>query len=166
MFHFISFALTIGQGKYIYKRGKIKEKSAKNQRILFSIFCGNPVILLILLSPEDKNLSPNQLFLIWYIWSWLIWVSVKILMPLFFISKTQVPDPASRDLWYHQHCYISCKDHWKIRERKSSLIQFNLSFVFKMALDLLKWLKETNFYGRKERNYYKNMNFAQKESSY
>ena len=35
-----------------------------------------------------------------------------------------------------------------------------------MVLDPLKWLKETSFCEKKERNYYKNMNFAQKESSY
>ena len=34
-----------------------------------------------------------------------------------------------------------------------------------MILGLLKWLKDTSFYERKkERNYYKNMNFARKES--
>ena len=31
-----------------------------------------------------------------------------------------------------------------------------------MVLKLLKLLKETSFYEKKERNYYKNMNFAQK----
>ena len=36
MFHFISFALTIGQGKYIRE-----VKSGKSLGILFSIFCGN-----------------------------------------------------------------------------------------------------------------------------
>ena len=35
-----------------------------------------------------------------------------------------------------------------------------------MVLDLLKWLKGTSFYEKKERNYYKNMKFAQRESSY
>ena len=63
MFHFISFALTIGQGKYIYKRGKVKEKSAKNQRILFSIFCGNPVILLSDYLQKIKSWVPTNYFL-------------------------------------------------------------------------------------------------------
>ena len=34
-----------------------------------------------------------------------------------------------------------------------------------MILDLLKWLKETS-YNEKMKNYYKNTNFAQKESSH
>ena len=34
-----------------------------------------------------------------------------------------------------------------------------------MVLGLLKWLKETSFYERKKK-ILKNMNFAQKESSY
>ena len=39
------------------------------------------------LSPGEKRMEPNQLFLIciwWCIWLWLIWVSFKILMSLFF----------------------------------------------------------------------------------
>ena len=35
-----------------------------------------------------------------------------------------------------------------------------------MILGLLKWLKETSFYEIKKKNYYENMNFARKESSY
>ena len=35
------------------------------------------------LSPGEKKMVPNQLFLIWCIWSRLIWVSVKILTSLF-----------------------------------------------------------------------------------
>ena len=31
-----------------------------------------------------------------------------------------------------------------------------------MVLDLLKWLKERSFYEKKERHYYKNMNFCTK----
>ena len=30
-----------------------------------------------------------------------------------------------------------------------------------MVLEILKWLKETGFNEKKERNYYRNMNFAQ-----
>ena len=54
------------------------------------------------------------------IWSWLIWVSVKILMSLllFLFCKTQVPDLVLRDIWWHQHCNISCSNHWKIKEKK------------------------------------------------
>ena len=77
------------------------------------------------ISPGEKKMEPNQLFLVWCIWSWLIWVSVKILMTFFGFCKTQVPDLASRDLWWQQHGHISCCNSWKIRE-KSSLIQFHV----------------------------------------
>ena len=66
------------------------------------------------LSPGDKKMGMNQLFLVWCIWSWLIWVSVKILMTLFGFGKIQVPDSASGDLWWHQHGHISCFNPWKI----------------------------------------------------
>ena len=46
------------------------------------------------LPPGEKKMGPNQLFLVWYVWSWLIWVSVKILMISFGFCKIQVPDPA------------------------------------------------------------------------
>ena len=45
-------------------------------------------------SPGEKKMGPNQLFLVWCIWSWLIWVSVKILITFFGFCKVQVPDPA------------------------------------------------------------------------
>ena len=32
-----------------------------------------------------------------------------------FFCKTQLPNSASKDLWCHQHCHISCSNHWKIR---------------------------------------------------
>ena len=73
------------------------------------------------LSPGEKKMGPNQLFLIciwWCIWSWLIWVSVKMLMSLFFSAKLKVPDPASRDLWCHQHCHISCRTIEKSKRKK------------------------------------------------
>ena len=54
MFHFISFALTIGQGKYVYKRGK-------SQGILFSIFCGNHVKY-VSDFPADVFSSEKELF--------------------------------------------------------------------------------------------------------
>ena len=40
------------------------------------------------------------------------------------------------------------------------------SLVIRIVLGLLKWLKETCFYGRKKKNYYKDMKFARKESLY
>ena len=67
---------------------------------------------------QEKKKGPNQLFLVWCIWSWLIWVSVKILMTFFRFAKIQVPDPALADLWWHQHGYISCFNPWKIREKR------------------------------------------------
>ena len=106
------------------------------------------------LSPGEKKMEPNQLFLIciwWWILLWLILVSVKMLMPLFFFCKTQVPDPASRDLWCHQHCHISCSNYWKIRRKKVPWFSFTFSLVMKIVLDLLKWLKETSFYEKKKR---------------
>ena len=35
----------------------------------------------------------------------------------FFSCKIQVSDPASRDLWCHKHCHISCSNHWEIRKK-------------------------------------------------
>ena len=35
------------------------------------------------LSLGEKKMEPNQLLLIWCIWSWLIWVSVEVLMTMF-----------------------------------------------------------------------------------
>ena len=40
----------------------------------------NPFVWIFL---GERKIGPNQLFIIWYILSWLIWVSVKILLPLF-----------------------------------------------------------------------------------
>ena len=37
--------------------------------------------------PREKKLEPNQLFLIWCIWSWLIWVSIKMLITLFWFLQ-------------------------------------------------------------------------------
>ena len=90
-------------------------------------------------SPGQKKMGPNQLFFVWCIWSWLIWVSVKRLMTFFGFCKIQVSDPASEDLWWDQHGHISCFNHWKIRE-ESSLIQLHVCLVTKMVLCLLKWL--------------------------
>ena len=39
------------------------------------------------LSPREKKLGSNQLFLIWRIWSWLIRVSVKILITLLWFRQ-------------------------------------------------------------------------------
>ena len=38
-------------------------------------------------SPREKKLEPNKLFLIWFIWSWLIWVSVKILIETLWMKE-------------------------------------------------------------------------------
>ena len=69
-------------------------------------------------SPGEKKMGPNQLFLVWCIWSWLIWVSVKILMTLFGFGKIQEPDLASGDFRWHQHGHIPCFNPWKISAQK------------------------------------------------
>ena len=39
------------------------------------------------LSLGEKKMGPNQLFLIWRIWSWSIWVSVTLLMTLLWLLQ-------------------------------------------------------------------------------
>ena len=87
------------------------------------------------LSPGDKKMGTNQLFIVWCIWSWLLWVSVKILMTFFDFGKIQVPGLASGDLWWHQHAHISCFNPWKISARKF----FNSVSGFPLVLGLIKW---------------------------
>ena len=77
-------------------------------------------------SPGEKKMGPNQLFFIWCIWSWLLWLSVKILMSFFGFCKIQVADPHSRDLWCDQHWHISCCNNWKNRD-KGSFVHFLIS---------------------------------------
>ena len=83
---------------------------------------------LLWLSPEEKQMESNQLFLIciwWCIWSWLIWVSVKIMMSLFFSAKLtcqillQGISDATNNVIYHT---ITTEKS----EKKSSLIQFHV----------------------------------------
>ena len=73
-----------------------------------------PFVWLLL---ERKRWSPIN-YLVWCFWSRLIWVSVKILMTFFGFDKIKMPDPASGDLWWHQHGHISCFNPWKIGEKK------------------------------------------------
>ena len=49
-------------------------------------------IPLVWLSPEKKKMRSSHWFFVWRVWSWLIWVSVK--MTFFGFFKIQVPDPA------------------------------------------------------------------------
>ena len=80
------------------------------------------------LSPRQKKWDPTNYFLYgvfdlgWYEFQlkyWWLWFS---------FCKIQVPDPAWKDLWCHQHGHIWCCNHWKIREKKflNSVLRFSL----------------------------------------
>ena len=95
-------------------------------------------------------MAPNQLFLTWWIWSRLIWVSVKILMSLFRFPQN----------WSARFCFkwslMSPKltyiilEPLEIQRKKSSFIQLHI------------W-KKHKFLWKEQRNYCKNMNFARKK---
>ena len=102
------------------------------------------------LSPREKKWDPTNYFLYgvfdlgWYEFQlkyWWLW---------FVFCKIQVPDPAWKDLWCHQHGHISCCNHWKIREKKFLYSVFTFFLVIIMILGLLKCLEETSFYERKK----------------
>ena len=114
------------------------------------------------LSPGDKKMAPNQLFLIWCIWSKLIWVSVKILTSLFRFLQIEVPNSVSRDLWCHQNYHISCCKHWKFREKK--FLNLASYFILWWRWRSLKWLKEISFYERKKENFARKEKFILWES--
>ena len=84
----------------------------------------------------QKKMGLNQICYVPCIWSWLIWVLVKILMTIFGFSKNQVLDPASGHLWWHQHGDIPCFNPWKISAQKF----FNSNkFLRKKEIILKTW---------------------------
>ena len=101
-------------------------------------------------SPGEKKMGPNRLFLIWCIWSWLMWVLVKILISLLFFSaklKFQILlqgiSDATNIVIYHA---VTTEKS----EKKSSLIQYHNLPYNKIDLDLSRLLKETRFNEKKK----------------
>ena len=84
-------------------------------------------ILFVWLSPGEKKVGPNQLFLYgvfdhrWHEFQLKYW------WLCFDFCKIQAPDPVSGDLWWHQHGHI-CHLVVTIEkpEKRSYLIQFHL----------------------------------------
>ena len=120
--------------------------------------------LFVLLSPGEKKDGPNQLFFIciwWCIWSWLIWVSVKIVMSLFLSAKLKchILLQAIFDVTY---IVIYHAVTIKKSEKKSSLIQFYYVLLCNSNdFRHFKLVKRNKFLWKKEWNY-KNMNFGTK----
>ena len=48
------------------------------------------------------------------------------------------------------------------KSEKKNFHNFTFFLAIKTVLDFLKWLNENGFYEKKERNYYKNINFSKK----
>ena len=103
------------------------------------------------LSPGEKRWDPINYFFYgvfdhgWYEFQLKYW------QLCFGFCKIQAQDPASRDIWWHQHGHTSCCNQWKIREEK---VKDN------------KMVKINKFLWKNERNYCRSMNLAQKEGSY
>ena len=90
---------------------------------------------------ESKSWGPNQLFLLWCIWSWLIWVSVKIMKSLFWFLQNSSPRSCSKGSLKSSILYIRYAVN--IKEKKESLIQFYIFFF------LFGWINIYNFYSSK-----------------
>ena len=108
----------------LFKGATLKDPNFRFRSVSTSVIPSRPgwsrkSIPFVWISPGQKKMGPNHLFLAWCIWSLLIWLSIKIMMTFLGFCKIQVPDPASRELWWHQQSHISCYNLWKIREKKN-----------------------------------------------
>ena len=79
---------------------------------------------------ESKSWRPNQLFLLWCIWSWLIWVSVKIMKSLFWFLQNSSPRSCSKGSLKSSILYV--RHAVNIKEKKESLIQFYIFFSVRL----------------------------------
>ena len=103
------------------------------------------------LSPREKKLETNQLFLIWCIWLWFIWLSVKILIALlWFLQNSSHRSCFKGSLLPSIWSYIMLQP-LKNQRKIVPLFSFTFSLAIRMVLGLLKWLKETRFYERKKK---------------
>ena len=111
------------------------------------------------LSSGEKKMEPNQLFLIciwWCVRSWLIWVSIKILIFFGGFSTKLKCQILLQGIFDATNIVI----YHAVTNKKVSWISFTFCLVIKMVLDLLKWLKNKLLWKR-EKNY-ENMNFYTK----
>ena len=96
-------------------------------------------------------MEPNQLFLTWCVWSWLIWVLVKMLITWsWFLQNSSARSYFKRSLIPPLWSYIMLQT-LKNQRTKCSWIQFHVFTCNQNGFRLLKWLKETRFYKRKKK---------------